>query len=92
MGKGPLSLLKCPEEKAGREEGAAHSLKGKGSWARVEKLSEHKEHPPPNTGTHRDSDGGDRDSPPQVQKGMVVAAERYEALSHYVEGNGSCCR
>lgn len=68
VGKGPLSLLKCPEEGAGREEGAAHSLKGKGSWARVKKLSKHKEHPPPNTGTHRDSDRGDRDSPPRYRR------------------------
>lgn len=44
-------------------------------WARVEKLSKHKE-APQDVRTHRDNDRGDKDGP-QVKKGMVVAAEMW---------------
>lgn len=73
---GPLSLLKCQEEgKVGRR-GLLTVRCGWESWVKVEKLSEHKE-APPDVGTPRDRDRGDRNAPPPPAlggEGMVVAA------------------
>lgn len=53
----------------------------------MEKLSEHKE-APQDAGTHRDSDRGDRDSPPGGEG--HGGGSRDVALTHYVVADGSC--
>ena len=77
MRNGPLSLLKSQEEgKVGRR-GLLTVRCGWESQVKVEKLSEHKE-APLDVGTPRDSDRGDRNTPPPahwVEKGIMVAAE-----------------
>lgn len=79
-GQGPALAEPCPflcpqrRRKAGRK-GLLTVRWGQGAGQGGEKLSEHKE-APQDMGTHRDSDKGDRDGP-QVEKGMVVAAEMW---------------
>lgn len=70
-----MSLLKSQEEGKGREEGAAHSQKRLGvrqgwrNYQNTKKLPRTQEH----TGTVTEETG----TAPQVEKGMVVAAEMW---------------
>lgn len=79
-----LLSLKSVEEGRGRAEGAARSLKGKGSWPRVEKLSQTQSTPPPqDMGTHRDSD---RETGTAPQAEGQSGTNRDVAFTHCVEG------
>lgn len=83
-----LLSLKSVKEGQGRAEGAARSLKGKGSWARVEKLSQTQSTPlPQDMGTHRDSD---EETGTASQAEGQSGTNRDIAFTHCVEGgNGS---